>query len=409
MKVKWKRWTALLAAALLLLGVCLGLFIGVQAEDGTVKAGDRVTLYDFETEYDRASVDSGYIFGKIARSQEHVTSGERSLYLEISGHSDEDNELHYAGTDHEFWGSNYIGLKTTDERYAAARDISDYDTFTVDFYNASDRDTSVTVFLQTGMDARYSALNGVFVRLGRRVLPKDKKGLLDFDLTNLQYNGLDEVMRIWFFFDNINSGQTPLKLYMDNVAVERRSENFTVALPVSGVENRITGFESELETQMMAALSYGTSYEQMPVTEWNTDEKYVTEGEGSLKVTLSKSNQYCRCASQQWSGSCCLVLPGSLYMNGFNINDMLAATGKTADDYVVKVDVYNASEKAYNITALQIKNQSVKPGEWVTISNSLSKFSFATSGTFNMSLEWSEFRDMEDRVFYIDNIRIEEA
>ena len=349
------------------------------------------------------------MFGTIKRTNEHVTSGKNSLYLEISGHSHEDNELHYAGSDHEFWGTNYIGLKTADELYTAARDISEYDTFTVDFYNDSERDTSVTVFLQTNMNGKYSALNGSFQRLGRRVLPKGKVSYLDFDLTYLQYNGLDSVMRYWFFFDNINTDQTPLKLYMDNVAVERKQDDFKIDLPTAGVDNKITSFESKLETQMMSCSGWGVSYDQLPVLEWNNDPQYVSDGEGSLKITLSKSNNYCRCASSAWSGSCQLVMSGAHYFSGFNVNEMLERTGKTAADYEVVVDVYNPGEKALDITILKKTNYSAAAKQWTEVRTPLSEFAFATSGTIDLELGWVEFRDTADRVFYVDNFRIEEV
>lgn len=410
MRYRTKKMPLLWAAAIVLFMV-LGMFVfTASAEDSpAVQAGDRKTLYDFETEYERAGIDSGYVFGTIKRTGEHVTSGKNSLYLEISGHSDEDNELHYAGSDHEFWGTNYIGLKTTDELYAAARDISEYDTFTVDFYNDSDRDTSVTVFLQTNMNGNYSALNGSFQRLGRKVLPKGKVSLLEFDLTYLQYNELDTVMRYWFFFDNINTDQTPLKLYMDNVAVERKQDDFKIDLPTAGVDNKITSFESKLETQMMSCRGWGVSYDQLPVLEWNNDPQYVSDGEGSLKITLSKSNNYCRCSSSAWSGSCQLVMPGALYFNGFNVNEMLERTGKTAADYEVVADVYNAGDKALDITILKKKNYSAAAKKWTEVRAPLSDFAFATGGTIDFTLEWVEFRDTADRVFYVDNFRIEEV
>ena len=405
------RTMPLFLAALLAVCMVFGMFaFTASAEDApAVKAGDRKTLFDFETEYERAGIDSGYVFGTIKRTGEHVTSGKNSLYLEISGHSDEDNELHYAGSDHEFWGTNYIGLKTSDELYEAARDISAYDTFTVDFYNDSDRDTSVTVFLQTNMNGNYSALNGSFQRLGRKVLPKGKVSLLEFDLTYLQYNELDTVMRYWFFFDNINTDQTPLKLYMDNVAVERKQDDFKIDLPTAGVDNKITSFESKLETQMMSCRGWGVSYDQLPVLEWNNDPQYVSDGEGSLKITLSKSNNYCRCSSSAWSGSCQLVMPGALYFNGFNVNEMLESAGKTATDYEVVADVYNAGDKALDITILKKKNYSAAAKKWTEVRAPLSDFAFATGGTIDFTLEWVEFRDTADRVFYVDNFRIEEV
>ena len=417
MRIKTRRSAAFFAAAVLLIGGLIGglVFAASAAEapagETAVPAGARKTLYDFETEYERAGVDSGYIFGTIKRSGEHVTSGSNSLYLEVSGHSDEDNELHYAGTDHEFWATNYIGLKTSDELYADARDLSAYDTFTVDFYNESDRDTSVTVYLQTNMNGQYVALNGHFQRLGRRVLPKGKASYLDFDLTYLQYNGLDEVMRIWFFFDNIDFGQTPLKLYMDNVAVERRQADFTLPLPQPVEEDgviKISSFETILETQMAVCTGYGVAYDQMPSPERNNDPAYVTDGEHSLKITLAKTNWYCRCTSEAWGRSCHLGMPGALYFGDFNVNEMLAASGKEAKDFVAAIDVYNPGDATLTMSVLGQTNYKFPPG-WTTVRTSLSDLAFATSGTITLTFGWTEFRDLEDRVFYVDNFRIEAA
>lgn len=240
------------------------------------------------------------------------------------------------------------------------------------------------------------------------MLPKGKVSLLDFDLTYLQYNGLDEVMRIWFFFDNIHVGQTPLKLYMDNVAVERRQEDFTIGLPVAGADNRITGFESKLEAQMMAVISYGVAYDQVPQPEWNTDKAYVSEGDASLKITLAKSNNYCRCAGSAWSGSCSLIMPGANYFNGFNLNEMLQRTGKTAEEYEVVVDLYNPGSQRFAVT-LMAGERWLEPQTWTVVRAPLTSFNFATSGTFNITFGFVEFRDTADRTFYVDNFRIEEV
>ncbi len=410
MKNKILKKIAVFAACLLTFGCVMSTFgLSAVAENASVKVGDRKTLFGFETEIERAGIQAGYIFGAVKRSDEHVTEGKKSLYLQVEGHSDEDNELHLAGGDFEFWSSNYIGISTADEMFMVARDISEYDTLSMDFYNDSDRDTSVTVFLQTNMQGTYNHTQGSFQRVGRKVLPKGKVSYLDFDLTYLQYSGLDEIMRYWFFFDNINPSQTPLKLYLDNVAVERKQENFKIDIPTVGDDLKLTSFENKIETQIYTLIDWGVAYEQLPVMEWNTNPDYVSDGESSLKVTLNNSNHYCRCSGNKWGGSWSLSIPAEYLMKGLDLNEMLKQENKTAENFELLIDVYNPCNQQLTISIGSASNHKFPANSWTTVRTNLSDYQFATSGQFGLGIASGEFRDIIDRIFYVDNIRIEEV
>lgn len=364
-------------------------------------------LYDFETTYERANVISRYSIGKTVLSDEHVTHGKKSLYLEISGVFPEHEETHYFGKGYEQFMSNYIKLSTHDNKSFTVKDYSIFDKVSIDIYNASDRDAHVAVYLQTAVNGSYSYYNSRFSRLGDRILLKDKMNLLDFELDDLRYKGINEIVAVYFVFDNIEIGQTPLKLYVDNFHGTKAKESKELIYPTRS-NNLFSGFEEEYDLQMFGGVSlYNMPVDFIPYFELSSE--YKTEGGKSLKITIPQSNYYCLCSpgtnvNNSWPGFMVYSLSGKSFFQGIDILE--AISGKEASKFEIKVDVYNPTN-VWQHLEFQSTTFYVEPKAWTTIGVPLTKFNYVNGYLNAVRFAFSEYRAAEEIQFYIDNLRLD--
>lgn len=390
---------------ILILSVLFSVPILVNAEKSS---GKTTRLYSFETEYERANVISRYAIGKTVLSNEHVTDGEKSLYVEVSGIFPEHAETHYFGRGYEEFVSNYIKISTENNKSFKLKDFSIFDKLSIDIYNDSDRDTHVTAYLQTKIDGSSSKYNGYFSRLGERVLLKDKMNLLDFELEDFRYKGIDDIVAIYFVFDNLEQGQTPLKLYVDNFYGTKSETKQEITYPVrSG--NLFTGFEDNFDKQMFTGMVFSMPVDFLPYFEFST--AFKTEGERSLKITVPRTNYYCVCqewenVNNTWAGFISYSLMGTMWFQGVNVLDIIG--DKDPNNFYVKLDVYNDTDVWQYIT-MQNHGIYIGPNTWKTVSIPITKFEYASGYIHYINMSFHEYREDYVKEYYIDNLRIEEG
>ena len=378
---------------------------GVRADGGSSAT---VRLYSFETEYERANLVTRYAIGKTVLSNKHVTDGKKSLYAEISGIFPEHSETHHFGRGYEEFVSNYIKISTDENKSFKLKDFSIFDKLSIDIYNDSDRDTHVTVYLQTRLEGSSSKYNGYFSRLGERVLLKDKLNLLDFELEDFRYRGIDDVVAVYFVFDNIEAGQTPLKLYIDNFYGTKATEVNEISKPIrSG--NLFSGFEEDYDMQMFTGNVFRMPVDFLPYFEFSTE--FKTEGERSLKITVPQTNYYCVCqewenVNNTWAGFVSYTMKGTLWFNGVNVLEIVG--DKDPNNFYVKLDVYNDTD-VWQYLTMQNTGIYIAPNSWKTVSIPLTKFEYASGQISNINLSFHEYREEYVKEYYIDNLRLEEG
>lgn len=355
-------------------------------------------LYGFETQNEVSNCNSRNSFGKIKLSQQHVTSGKKSAYIEVTGTGLEDEELHLVSQSYEMFSSNFFYLTTNaNSEFTDATDISQYDTFVLDVYNASDRDTSINVVLQTNAGNKYAKLSGSFHELGRTVLPKGKLSHIEYDIAQYQYCSLDQVMAVYFVFDRIQVDEEPLRLYMDSISVMKKVDDFKVEF-ADRTDNLICGFEDKIEASSFYTESFGVALDSFPKCELST--KHVSQGNYSLKISLPASNYYCRCT--QWNGSCHLYMNETFYMKGFDINEYARKHNKSTSDYYLVFDLwYEGEDSAINVYTETVRVQS---GGFYEVKAKLDDD--IPTGKFTIYFGLNEQRTFSTREYYIDNIRI---
>ena len=401
MRRKFLKIAAVFNAAFLAVGLCACNNATPDESSKNQSQSDRVMLYDFETQYERANVISRYAIGKTVLSDAHVTSGEKSLYLEIDGIFPEHEETHIYGTGYEEFMSDYIKLSTRSNKSFTVTDYSAFESISVDIFNDSGRDTHMGVYLQTQSNGSYSYYNSYFVPLGTRVLLSGKENRLDFELFNVRYRGIGNVEAVYFVFENREEGETPLKLYMDNFHGTKAKETSDTSLPVrSGL--LLSGFESDCDAQMFDVSLYSMPVDAMPRMELSDEN--ATQGERSLKITLPMTNLYCRCGA--WGGFSILTVSGKQFFQGVDVNKLLRDSSSEASDFAVRADVYNPTGE-WEVIEFGGVSFWIAPNDSATIEKPLSSYSFTQGYIETLTLAFTESRTSCERVFYLDNLRIE--
>lgn len=377
----------------------------VKSQEGTSRQTMPVMLYDFETQYERANVISRYVFGKTVLSEEHVKSGEKSLYCEVSGIYPEHEETHLFGPSREVFSSNYLKLSTLSNKSFTCEDWSQLDSVSIDIYNDSDRDAHMNLYLQVAPEGRkYNYFYSYYVPLGEKVLVKGRDNHLDFTLDYVRYKGIESVVAVYFVFDNRQEGETPLKLYMDNFCGNQLAEKPVLSYPTRSGK-LLSGFEEMCEAEMFDQELLYQSISTMAREERSSER--ATEGDYSLKITLPATNDYYLYpySNPVWPGYNILWADGAKWFSGIDINQMLKEENSSAEDYEVCIDVYTDFASKYNIELMGVGCR-LEPGQWHTVRKNLSQFTYV-NGYLELRLAFFEFQDESDHHVWLDNLRIE--
>ena len=363
------KWLFLFAA---ILSACV-FFAACNSGETDPQEGSEILIHSFESwEEARDYTYEGW-FGKVETNTDpaYITEGEGSLKVYPYGDLDKD-------TSYPFISVNTDGLNVTTNNFSSFKTVS------LDVFNPND--VPVTVRLSLYVMAQSEAMTA----LRDYTLPAGEWSRLDYDLTDggirYAFDTLDQVTSVCTQFLNKRTEEEEVKpLYLDNLrGVIGECKTYVPS-------SEVFGFEQEGDVN---ALSYYNSMDYPFFSfqgEWNSEEKYVREGEHSLKITLVPSsvdyNNY-----------------ASVIFNQKMIRQIAFKEGLTFDIYSA-CETMATMEVVYSVgsTAPVTITQKIGSG-WNTfkMTNDISN---ATTLQIRFPNEFKESNYNQPKVFYIDNLR----
>ena len=276
--------------------LCLSASSSLVACGSSVKSGEKSdgvkgqnyvshTLTSFESVAEIETLGSFGELGKIGFNQDkqYVSDGTASLKVEV--HGGREVGMPYVGD----WQPSLMFYTIENGFTEHLKDYSRTKCFMLDVYNASDRDTGISLFL----DPESGAFSSIYLK--EQIALKGEKTTFVFE-TNLERNvncGIGALKDIQINFAPVLEGQKPLELYLDNFrAVDYADETYQVpqaAMPtVDEAEGEICYFESEYFVNNLSmrytelALVPPNMFPRLSV---NTDPFFVSEGNASMRIT----------------------------------------------------------------------------------------------------------------------------
>lgn len=415
MKKTLKKFLSATFATTLCLSACASFVACNSSVQGGTPMADKTpqgyvssTLFSFESVAELETFGSFGELGKIALNQDknYVTDGSASLKVEVHGGR--------------AVGMPYIGdwkpclmLYTIENGFTEhLKDYSRTKCFAVDVFNASDRDTSISLFL----DPESGAFSSIYLK--EQVALKGKKTTLVFE-TNLERNancGIGALKDIQINFTPVVEGQTPLTLYLDNFrAVDYADENYEVpqaAMPtVNEAEGEICYFESEYFVNNLGLRHTELAVippNMFPKLSVNTDEFFVSEGKTSMRISRPSTVA----STKEWRCGAYVDFP-SRYVSSIHFEKYDKNTTS------IRMDVYNDYDYAFDFV-LQFVDKigyvehvlTLKPNSWNEVEIPMNK---VTEGTSGLQLDWSSVQEMRfllqeyygtgEADIYVDNLR----
>ena len=324
----------------------------------------------------------GNYLGKITTNSDakFVTSGEKSAKIEV-------------GNSKIFSGSPYL-YQTLDHRFGNYTSFSVVKLLSVDIYNACPESKNVYISLDFSV--------GESAKTRYEIGPQK--------WTTLYYTNYREYMPseicngIYVRFDAVESGVNTF--YVDNLRIYRTDSEYKKVNPKLA-ENEICSFDRYEQIGLLTTITDGGSVD----TEMTTENTSTGSG----------------CALKIYAGHGVAVYPQSYNYPGIGLAETILALvpfgSYGANDYLC-FDIYSDNGKKITDLFLILTNKlgvryfdymfgdQVVPERWTTIRIPVSKINEGVpaeegfSATSKIELVWGEFVG-EDRVFYLDNFRME--
>lgn len=402
--MKFKKIAGIILAVILSFSV----LVGCGGDDGEFVYEEIIA--DFESYNEMTTIYTYYDIGifKMSDEADYVTSGSHCAMLEIHGSYPEYSLPHIFKPDY-LVPNQHIIFDNLDNSFFTRSDFSDAAYLALDMFNASDRDVSVEILLYA-----YEGTDLHYINLGKKIALKDEQNTLVFDIDadSLIYRGIENVRSIYLVFDNKEEGQTPAKVYMDNLRVGNK-KNKSVKQTRQFNNTLLSGFENEIDKDMIKLEVLECAYDFMLIPEISTEKK--TQGETSLKFTRPAGRNF---VITEWEGYLRLRFNNN-YFEGIDLSQHL---GKGAE---IAIDIYNDHTEedtcligyVGSLGSGGVKHDGnpanapkLAPKEWTTVRfplDSLSNGQPIEWNTLQVQITFYEFGDAFDRVVYLDNLRIE--
>ena len=262
-----KQWICLILIAAALAGLWSG--CGNPSQEQT---SEFYTIADFETLDELRDMNYLNSFGKASlnEDEQYVTSGEHSIRLEIHGNSAE-GPIYYPM----FWIYSTQPYNSLNKK-----DFTDVDYFTVDIYNASDRDLEMTFEYgyQITMSSSHPPQIPFTLKQGWNYLTIPflrEAAMQGFDIRQLD--------TFLFIFRNLKEGESVPVIYMDRFLAHKAEEPMGSYEKVRA-EHEIFAFEELIDVKSMYVSGIYMHFYGNAILDQNYDLRYVREGIGSLKV-----------------------------------------------------------------------------------------------------------------------------
>lgn len=341
-----------------------------------------ILINDFENAWEYSSVLMGNYLGKITANSdiEYVSRGEKSAKVDVG-----DSKI--------FSGSPYV-YQTFNHRFGDYTSFAEVKMLSVDVYNACSEPKNVYVSLDfssgENSKTRYSIDPGKWTTVY---------------YTNYREYMISETCNgAYLYFDAIESGVNTF--YLDNLRIYQTDSPYKKLNPKLE-ENEICSFDRYEQIGMLKTLTDGGSVD----TEM-TAEKTATGNGSALKI---------------YAGHGVAVYPQSYNYPGISLSETILSLVPFeeygANDYLC-FDIYSDNRVKITDLFLILTNnlgvryfdymfgEQVIPEKWTTIRVPVSQINdgvpieegFAT--TTRIEIVWGEFIG-EDRVFYLDNFRME--
>ena len=309
-------------------------FVGCKGDDtpsnGTEK--DNVVC-SFESVEEIVTLNSGDVFGMKQYSQDenYVTHGNGCMYLEIQATFDYVARENIWGLDFkEEFIEPHLKFEATKFNFT---DVEGVYGFALDVYNASGKDVPVELTMEADVDSA-----GSYFDMGSQTVLKDKKTTLYFtaDVETLIYQGINDLTSVIVTFPYTDGDEAPIKLYVDNFRMIRGKTGIPTAHSIEG--QTLCGFENRDALTRVTASSFYTVKDYWAKRDLNYDGEFITEGNASLKLTRGYSNY----VTKGRSGKNVVTFSNANFFKGGEIG---ALSTEDLERLVIKVDVYNDSEK----------------------------------------------------------------
>ncbi len=329
--------------------------------------------------------------------KDYISEGNSSMYVE------------YFGSDGmpmpDFFVDNQIVIYAQREDFIKrSNNYSNVESFAIDIFNASDRNTNVYLELtnESGNNIVWDYVPLVKGQMNHCVF--------DVDLKKAVYLGIDKVDTIVLHFDPVLSIQTPLKLYLDHFVTRDYVEvpDTTLTLPTLE-QNEICYFENDYVFDTLVVATTDLPITAHPfILEKNTNPAFVTQGENSLKITrfptVSQTSN-----NRRWLN----VNFDSKYIS------LIDFYGYDIDQYEICFDVYSDYSETIDFVCKFTSSSGyinsiayLKPNQWTSI-----RLKMNEKTNNGIIMDWNSLSDIQfmlheyfgptKAIMYVDNMRIE--
>lgn len=212
-------------------------------------------------------------------------------------------------------------------------------------------------------------------------------------------------------FDGLTPDEPRTTYYLDNVLVKETDEKRTVT-PIELAADEFCDFEKDYQRYLFYVTGYGAYKPYVPEITINTDPRYVSRGEKSLKLHIPHGTE---------NESCYVRI---MFCEALVEKANLAGRG---EEYEIVFDLYNASDSIFHIESdvrSEKKSYAIAytptPNKWVECRLSLAEANKANPSKEGEASFLSQIKSYEitygnfagsgaedDKDIYIDNIRLE--
>jgi hypothetical protein len=375
----------------------------LNASKTQLRSGDEILLSDFETDDELLSMNYFNYFGKesISHDLKYITKGKGCGKFIIYG---EPNV-----TDYNLSISSPFLYIYTDNKYVSKNDYSDVNEFRLDIFNNSDKDTKMDFIIESKSekgDGEITYISTVSLLKGI----SNKVSIPFLREKFMKSKNIKNITKFCLVFESRKSlSDKPLEIYIDNFRAVKT--NSPIALLNTKLQpDELSFFENDGDVWSMEAGGYDTEFLAAPILSLNRDLNFISQGRGSLKALINKSNiKRYRFTSGWLKIGLTSKLIKSIDFTKFDIN-------KTD----IAFDIYNKSDK-YITIEFQAWSENMKPykqgiiippNSWANRENT--KVSLKTLKDMFITLDKlnginfliEEFYNGDPKELYLDNIRI---
>ena len=354
-----------------------------------------VNIFNFETKDELRSFSYPDINGKglLNTDSKYIKNGNASMYLECAGYPSRGESTR----------PNVVMPVT--KRVGIGEyeplDITYYDEFRFDIFNASDREINIDLSVQD--------MNNVIGSVKKVTLQPNEWTTIDeeLDLDSLavtQSVNVDKIRNIILYQDNLTVNQTRSKLYIDNLIFREGNEKYIPPFNrLQRESTEIADFDDENYISLFKTVM-AFDEETAPVYTFNSDPKYISQGSGSMKV-VTKGNE--GADNVAWPG---ISIQGKDKLNNINLTQYEA----------IAFDVYNDSDRELRLVFMLNDGFKVFDGipsfipskSWayiyIPVQSILEGYPQANlNEVYIMNFYMNGFLpELTDIVYYIDNLRV---